>query len=172
MPKWLDWIYVSNESKKETGMVLTPYKKEDSVELARIRNTDGVRKTYLNRRTTPDKLHDNHTRDMESKVDPWTFYTVRLDGKIIGEVGIHVLHKTRECRIPYYLDPDVHGKGYGTMLIGKVIEMCRTIKDVDKISAYVIKENIASQRVLLKNGFKLKKVITYPTYQYMYEYKL
>lgn len=164
---------VDIESKKIlTSIVLVPYQEEHSEELARIKNTDEVRKTYLNRKTTPDKLHKEHTLDMKRKKDPYVFYTVILDNKIIGELSIHLAYEFKECYLAYYLDPSIYGKGYGTILISQAIEICKKYKEMNSILAHVIVENIGSSRILEKNGFKLIKESNKPRKMYTYEYKL
>ena len=67
MPVWLDWLNVGTESKKEVNVILKPYQEEHSDDLARIKNTDDVRKTYLNNKTTPVKLYKEHILDMNRK---------------------------------------------------------------------------------------------------------
>lgn len=172
MPVWLDWLNVGTESKKEVNVILKPYQEEHSDDLARIKNTDDVRKTYLNNKTTPVKLHKEHILDMNRKKDPYVFYTVMLNNKIIGELSIHLVYEYKECYLAYYLDPFVYGKGYGTMLVSQAIDLCKKYKEMKSILAHVIVENIGSSRILEKNGFKLIKESNKPRKMYTYEYKL
>jgi RimJ/RimL family protein N-acetyltransferase len=45
------------------------------------------------------------------------------------------------------------GNGYGTAAVARLIEICRRHGEVSAILADTELDNVASQRVLLKNGF-------------------
>lgn len=50
-----------------------------------------------------------------------------------------------------FLDEPFLGKGYGSALIGKLLFAGAAMPDCRRFTAYVVADNIASRRVLLKN---------------------
>ena len=58
--------------------------------------------------------------------------------------------------IGYSIRPSERGKGYGTALVESGLELCDMF-GIKNPTAVVKKDNIASRRVLEKNGFVLKK---------------
>ena len=93
-------------------------------------------------------------RDQEST----TLLVVEQDSK--EAIGLMILfeftHETTndiEIRLGYLLAENAWGKGYATELLSGFVEWCRQ-NNITSIAGGVGKENIASQRVLAKAGFK------------------
>jgi RimJ/RimL family protein N-acetyltransferase len=90
--------------------------------------------------------------------DPFTSYRIdcRADGKAIGTIGFHgppdVKH---QATIGYGLVPQCWGNGYATEALHALIEFCRARPDVRSLAADTNHDNAASQRVLIKSGFRL-----------------
>lgn len=55
--------------------------------------------------------------------------------------------------IIYAVHPDYWGKGYAAQAIGMVADYAFSVMDIKEINADVLPGNMASQKVLLKNGF-------------------
>ena len=73
-------------------------------------------------------------------------------------VGLVIVHETEAedgavVRIGYMLGEGVWGKGFGTELVGGLVGWARE-NGVVSVLGGVERENLASQRVLEKNGFK------------------
>jgi len=80
--------------------------------------------------------------------------TVKDHPKLIGIIG-HYRIKPEHYRaeIGYMLHPDFHGKGYITEAIEKVVAFGFDKMKLHSIEAIIDPENIASEKVLEKNGF-------------------
>lgn len=84
---------------------------------------------------------------------PWTGFIASLDGVAIGSCGFKGPPKDGMVEIAYVCLPPWEGNGYGT-------EMCRLITCVAQetdasiqVTAQTLETNLASQRILEKNGF-------------------
>lgn len=80
--------------------------------------------------------------------------TLKSNPKLIGIIG-HYRIKPEHYRaeIGYMLHPDFHGKGYITEAIEKVVDFGFHQMKLHSIEAIVDPENVASAKVLEKNGF-------------------
>jgi len=108
-------------------------------------------------------------------------YGIIFNDKLIGVIEFHTfsdLYKTAE--IGYLLHQDYWNKGIMTSALEKVCYIGFTILELNKIVIRSIKENIASLKVIEKNGFKLVKILKnahyhkktacyYDIYQYQLE---
>lgn len=74
------------------------------------------------------------------------------DGAFIG-LGKIVMTDSHTCEIGYSLRPPFWGQGYGFELAQRLISHIKTIDSINKIKAIVDVDNIASRRILIKNGF-------------------
>ena len=79
-----------------------------------------------------------------------------LDGIAIGFVGLKVLGNYGE--VSYIFDSDYTGNGYASRVVSKLVDIGFNVFGLDTIIAESKRENIASRRVLLKNGFKEKDI--------------
>jgi RimJ/RimL family protein N-acetyltransferase len=78
--------------------------------------------------------------------------------KLIGTIGIdNINYKKSSCEIGYWISEKYIGKGYGTLAIKLFLIKISNIFDLKEIVANVSKNNIASCRILEKNGFKIKR---------------
>jgi RimJ/RimL family protein N-acetyltransferase len=90
--------------------------------------------------------------------DPFTCYRIdcRRDHAAIGTIGFHGppdFH--RQVTIGYGLVPHSWGNGYATEAVRALIELCRAHPVVRGLAADTGHDNYASQRVLIKSGFRL-----------------
>ncbi len=75
------------------------------------------------------------------------------DGEIVGLCSVVRPPKDGDIHIGYGVAPTRQGRGYTTRAIGQVLEWGRNDPRVALISAETGVGNIASQRVLERNGF-------------------
>ncbi|MBS2963733.1 GNAT family N-acetyltransferase [Actinocrinis puniceicyclus] len=90
--------------------------------------------------------------------DPFTCYRIdrRMDGTAIGTIGFHgPPDARRQVTIGYGLVPMSWGNGYATEAVHALIDFCRAHADVASLAADTNHDNAASQRVLVKSGFRL-----------------
>ena len=98
--------------------------------------------------------------DLEKQFDKLTegqwFFIEKKDGTKIGFIAHFVAHGTV---IGYALLPDERGKGYGSEAVQIMADYLFLTKNIVRIQAGTHPENIASQRVLEKAGFKKEGIL-------------
>ena len=84
-----------------------------------------------------------------------TFRAMVVDGKIVGSVSIE--RKADIYRLDgelgYMLLKDYWNRGLMSQAVGQVCEIAIKQLGLNRITANVFQPNLASQRILLKNGF-------------------
>ena len=129
----------------------------DKKELKELCNA--VDRTYLS-----DRLPNPYTEDdanwwlnmvAKSEGIDGTFRAMVVDGKIIGSVSIE--RKTDIYRLDgelsYMLLKDYWNHGLMSKAVGQACEIAIKELGLNRITANVFHPNLASQRILLKNGF-------------------
>lgn len=82
-------------------------------------------------------------------------YAIVLGGKMIGLIDYHTYYpEINAVEIGYVLNRDYWNKGIMTMCLKKCVEIAFKHLEVDKILIGHANNNIASQKVILKSGFK------------------
>lgn len=95
------------------------------------------------------------------------FRAVVADGKVVGNItvegktGIYV----KDAELGYILDKRYCGKGIATKAAELIVKEAFATLDIVKISSEVFAPNIASKRVLEKNGFALEGVLKDAAYK-------
>ncbi|MEO6190012.1 MAG: GNAT family protein [Saprospiraceae bacterium] len=100
-----------------------------------------------------------------NKLNPALILAISIDGIASGGIGIHpqedIFHKNAE--LGYWIAEDHWGKGLMTKLVKEMCDYVFLNFPTERIFARPFGSNIASQRVLEKNGFvfeaKLKQTI-------------
>jgi RimJ/RimL family protein N-acetyltransferase len=140
---------------------LRPWKREDAQPLTLIANN---KKIWLNVRD-----HFPHPYTNKNALD-WIAYTmnqkpvlnmaITVDGNIAGSIGVllkeDVYRKSME--IGYFLGENYWGKGIATVAVSLLLQYISKQFDVVRVYAEVFEHNIASMRVLEKNGFQLEGI--------------
>ncbi len=85
------------------------------------------------------------------------YRAIVYDGKPIGSISVE--KKDDDAEIGYMLLNEYSNKGIGTEVVRQVCSIAFKILSLEQITANVFQPNIASIRVLLKNGFKYKGAI-------------
>ena len=85
------------------------------------------------------------------------YRAIVYDGKLIGSISVE--KKDDDAEIGYMLLNEYSNKGIGTEAVRQVCSIAFKILSLEQITANVFQPNIASIRVLLKNGFKYKSAI-------------
>jgi len=84
------------------------------------------------------------------------------DQKVIGFCGVKYIPEFDLPDIGYRMLPEYWGKGLGTEAVRAALKYARTELGLNKIIGEVVKENTASNKLLLKVGLRL--VDTYEKY--------
>jgi RimJ/RimL family protein N-acetyltransferase len=118
-------------------------------------------------KTLPDGWQNIKTVDQANhwifdRVNEGVFLTVRLRNKkkLVGFVFLYESESENnkiDLRIGYLLSQTTWGKGYGTELINGLVTWCKENNTIQSLLGGVEKDNIASVKVLEKNGFSLSK---------------
>ena len=83
--------------------------------------------------------------------------TLRQTGEAIGNCGIRRESPTsHEAEIGYEIAPDQWGRGYASEAVAAIVRFGIETLRVHRISAWLVADNVASARVLEKNGFQLE----------------
>ena len=83
--------------------------------------------------------------------------TLRESGEVIGNCGIRLSAAgSHEAEIGYEIAPDQWGRGYATEAVAEIIRFGFDDLGVHRISAWLVADNVASARVLEKNGLRLE----------------
>ena len=104
----------------------------------------------------PTLMSYEHPVNMPDWFVPETYYYLWVGELLVGEFRIrHYLTEALRNgagHIGYSIRKDARGKGYGTAGLRLAIEIARQIIPEDEIYLRVLKDNIASQKVMLNNG--------------------
>jgi [ribosomal protein S5]-alanine N-acetyltransferase len=84
---------------------------------------------------------------------------IREGGSLIGSVGFDGLTKGHRAEIGYWLAKDWWGRGIMTAVVGRACEYAFAEWKLVRITAHVFESNIASARVLEKNGFEFEGLL-------------
>lgn len=96
----------------------------------------------------------------------------KADNKVIGFSGIKYMPEYGCPDIGYRMLPNYWGKGLGVEAVKATLEYANNILGEQKIMADVVKENVASSKILLNCGFKhTESYQENDTTFFLYEYK-
>jgi RimJ/RimL family protein N-acetyltransferase len=83
----------------------------------------------------------------------------RKTGKLLGLAKLEILRDRRqEAELGYMLKPDYWGKGFGNEITEVLLETALSDPSLKRVYAISDPQNIASRKILLKNGFSSEKV--------------
>ncbi|WP_297436542.1 GNAT family protein [Thermococcus sp.] len=75
---------------------------------------------------------------------------------LTGVVGLHGIdHENGRAEVGYFLSPEYWGRGYATEAVALALRYAFEWLNLRKVYAHVFETNLASIRVLEKNGFNL-----------------
>lgn len=95
------------------------------------------------------------------KVQGFGIWTVvrKCDGRVLGRAGLTAREGFDELEIGFAIGSEYQRQGYGREAVRAVLEFARD-NDFGKINALVMEGNIASEQLLLKEGFsKVSKAV-------------
>jgi aminoglycoside 6'-N-acetyltransferase len=92
-------------------------------------------------------------------LDDWYQIAVDLDGRMIGDVGVHRSADGREATIGYTLAREHQGHGFATEAVATVVDQLFA-EGTERINASIDPANTASARLLDRLGFRLVRHAT------------
>ncbi len=127
-------------------------------ELLRVCN--GINRRYLSERLPYPYTEEDGKWWLNNVVLPHhdvdgLFFAVIYDGEVVGNITIEPKSDIyrKDAELGYFILPEYNGRGIATEAARQIISLAFDRLDIVRISSMVFSENIASQRVLLKNGF-------------------
>ena len=137
-------------------MELRYWRLSDKMELTNLCNA-------VDRRFLSDRLPYPYTeKDAEEWLKMVTnndaitgiYRAIVYDGKLIGSISVE--KKDDDAEIGYMILNDYSNNGIGTEAVRQICSIAFKVLSLEQITANVFQPNIASIRVLQKNGFKHK----------------
>ena len=98
----------------------------------------------------------NTVKDNEGKKG--VFREIIVDGEIVGTISIEQKDDVyrKDSEIGYYLLQEVYSKGIMSEAVRQICEIAFETLDIIRITGLVYEPNIASRKVLERNGFLLE----------------
>lgn len=138
-----------------------PSQKIDPEDLAKMANDYNIAKWLGHRFPNPYTKKDAIAFLKKAKSD-WEIgeeyvFGIFVKDKYIGDIGISTDHQNNIVQnLGYWIGKEFEGKGYTTRAVELLSKFCFRKLFVRKIEAGVYEGNIASMKILLKNGFVLE----------------
>lgn len=139
------------------GIILRHWRIEDRDALARYANN---RKVWIN---LSDPFPFPYTRGnaegwiamCAGEGDPQLQFAIDLKGEAIGSIGIKRLleQHQRAVEVGYWIGEPFWGKGIASEVLRRVTEYAFATLGAERIQAQVFASNLASARVIEKNGY-------------------
>lgn len=141
---------------KNTAVQLRSLIPSDKIQIARLANNikiwtnvrDGLNNPY-----SVENAEDFIQRQAKSDSDE--VFAIETNGNLCGLIGL-ILQKDvyrKSAEIGYWLGEPYWGKGIATAAVGKIVRVAFDDLKLVRIYAGIFEYNIASMRVLEKNGF-------------------
>ncbi len=153
--------------------ILRPWQLFDVDNLVKYVSNPNIPIHFTNRFPVPYTLEDGRKFiDMAINESPFLKYAIEINGEAVGGIDFHpqadILCKNIE--IGYWIGEPFWGKGIMTEVVKQIIPIGFERFDVTRIYAKCFGQNIGSQKVLEKAGFKLearfeKIIFKYDTFQ-------
>lgn len=140
--------------------MLRKWSLNDKKALAKLCNE--VDRTFLSHRMTFPYTEKNaeewleHIEQTEG-VDG-VFRAIVFEGKIVGNASVEKMSdiRCRDAEIGYFVSEEFYSRGIATEAVREICEIAFREMPIVRITGLVFGRNIASQRVLDKNGFVLE----------------
>ncbi|MED9966986.1 MAG: GNAT family protein [Blautia sp.] len=144
-------------------ITLEKWKKEDAYDLMRICNeTD---RTYLSNRLPYPYTEENASWWLnmvsENEGKRGIFRSVRVDGEIVGNITVEQKEDVfvKDAELGYLLLPRMWSRGIMSEAVRQICEIAFAKLDIVRITGQVYEPNVASRRILEKNGFELEGIL-------------
>ena len=125
-------------------------KMDDAMDIFLWRNDESTRRNSFSKNIID---YDSHLKWLEGKLsDPsCLMFILEDDERKVGNIRIDIDNK--EGEISYMIAPDSRGKGYGKLILSLVEKTLP--QDVKTLTALVLKDNAASGKCFLTNGYQV-----------------
>lgn len=148
------------------GLYLSPFILSDKAALLEHLTTRDVYNTTLNipfpyTGDDADWWLNRQMETLRNQTRPTTFALREESGKLIGSIGAEGVRPglSHKAEIGYWLAKPFWGRGIMTVTVGAFVNYALTELEMVRLTAHVFEANVASARVLEKNGFKLEGML-------------
>ncbi|OEK06170.1 hypothetical protein A8C32_19275 [Flavivirga aquatica] len=109
---------------------------------------------------TSEKLFKEWVSE-ENNNNCFTFFIKdTIKNTIVGLINIkNIDYSVNKCEIGYFIAKDYAGNGLVSKFTSEIVTYCFDILHMNKIFIRIAPENIGSQKVALKNGFKQEGIL-------------
>lgn len=149
--------------------ILRPWRIEDTDSLVENANNINIAKYLTDMFPHPYTKENavNFIKYANSDV-PIHIFAIEVDNKAVGGIGIHPQHDImrKNAELGYWLGEKYWNKGIISKAISRMVDFAFNNYDIVRLYARPFGNNIASQRVLEKNGFKLEARIEKNIFKY------
>ncbi len=90
-----------------------------------------------------------------SRVQPFGYYQIHLDGRIVGGIGFHGPPREGLVEVGYGVVPSVRRQGVASEALRMILDVAERFDQVKRACGRTTPDNIASQRVMLSSGMQL-----------------
>lgn len=129
--------------------------------LVRILNNKNVEK-WLLKVPSPYTLSDADDFIRKNTIEPNNgidfSYFIESDGKLVGGIGLHKKFE-HSAEVGYWIGEEYWGKGFGTIALKKIVDKAFDEFKFKRVQAHTFEGNIASEKILLKNGFEFEGLL-------------
>ncbi|WP_084696246.1 UDP-2,4-diacetamido-2,4,6-trideoxy-beta-L-altropyranose hydrolase [Salisaeta longa] len=135
---------------ESAALTLRPVEDSDCRRLWEWANDPEVRRQSYNTGEIPWEDHKEWFRRKRAS-DDCTIYIAEFGGDPVGQIRFDV--EDERSVVDVHVDPDQHGKGFGTKIIKEGTGKFLDLSDLNQVHAYIKIDNIASCRAFEKAGY-------------------
>ncbi len=142
-----------------TDFIIRPWAKADLSSLVEYANNFNISKNLTNQFPFPYTEEAGKAFiEFAMSGDPIHIFAITVNDEAAGGIGIHPQSDifSKNAELGYWLGEPFWGKGIISRAIRQMVEFGFKTYDIDRIFARPFGTNIASQKVLEKNNFKLE----------------
>lgn len=126
----------------------------DAKELVRLRNQENTYKWFFSQQ----KFTEEKTKEWIENLHSEEVFVLEENNKLLGTVSIYNIENDGAEIGRIIIDEDFRGKGLGKKILVEAINNMRNFPgDIKTLYAYIMNDNIPSQRIFEGCGFILKK---------------
>jgi ribosomal-protein-alanine N-acetyltransferase len=91
----------------------------------------------------------------ENERETTVSHVIVADGRVAGRITLNNVLRgvVQSANLGYWVDPAVHGRGVATAAVREIVRVAFDEMGLHRLQAGTILVNVASQRVLERNGF-------------------
>jgi RimJ/RimL family protein N-acetyltransferase len=133
----------------------------DAVSLARHANDRAIWKNLRDAFPSPYSVADAEQYLLRTEASGALIRGLEVDGEAVGAIGVHPRTDVYRhgAELGYWLGRAFHGRGIVTRAVAAMVELAFEQPQLERLEAGVFGWNLASMRVLEKNGFALEAVM-------------